>query len=306
MKINSFRAEGVHDHLDFNVNFFSNLTFLIGINGAGKTSVLKLILGLTSPSFHFLNQIRYRFCEVVCSSNELEMDIVIRAVQDDEMFSIFLTTGGVTHQAPPVKRFLKKDAFRQYDADDLVHIEQRMRQEFDTLDVSKKIRALTAPKFLGLDRRIYEGVNLEVRRRNSTLRYATKKFEGFHDAQAIDVSLDEARILSLIIFDRFLISNSESAMTSNQNFSESILSSTMIFYTMFGPLAKCFPKRKSEFLKQLATWVLIICIFPSMTFSNEPMKLQNISSVTSYKERQQNIAMEIVITSRNGMSIVIS
>ena len=60
MKINSFKAEGVHDYLKFDLTFYPDLTFLIGINGSGKTSALKLILGLTSPAFHYLNQINYK------------------------------------------------------------------------------------------------------------------------------------------------------------------------------------------------------------------------------------------------------
>lgn len=79
MKINSFTAEGVHDYLKFDLTFYPDLTFLIGINGSGKTSALKLILGLTSPAFHYLNQINYKFCEVICSSRDTEKNIKIRS-----------------------------------------------------------------------------------------------------------------------------------------------------------------------------------------------------------------------------------
>ncbi len=70
MKINSFIAQGVHDYLNYNIEFFTDLTFLIGINGSGKTSALKLILGLTSPVYNYLNQIKYKYCEVICSKYE--------------------------------------------------------------------------------------------------------------------------------------------------------------------------------------------------------------------------------------------
>ena len=70
MKINSFLAKNVHGYLNYNIEFFNELTFLIGINGSGKTSALKLILGLISPSFQYLNQIDYEFAELICSTNE--------------------------------------------------------------------------------------------------------------------------------------------------------------------------------------------------------------------------------------------
>jgi len=162
MKINSFRAEAVHGHLDFKIEFFPTLTFLVGINGSGKTTALKLILGLTSPSFSYLTQIRYRNCEVICSSHESEKDIVIRARQDDDMFSLELLMAGERYPSNPIKRFSKAEAVKQYDSDDIGYIERRHREEFDQLDVAQKIRALTTPKFLGLERRIYEGVNSEM------------------------------------------------------------------------------------------------------------------------------------------------
>jgi ABC-type multidrug transport system ATPase subunit len=77
MKINSFEAKNVHGYLNYYIDFFSVLTFLIGINGSGKTSALKLILGLITPSFQYLNQIDYEFAELKCSTTELEQDIII-------------------------------------------------------------------------------------------------------------------------------------------------------------------------------------------------------------------------------------
>jgi ABC-type Mn2+/Zn2+ transport system ATPase subunit len=84
MKINSFEAKNVHGYLNYYIDFFSELTFLIGINGSGKTSALKLILGLITPSFQYLNQIDYEFAELKCSTTELEQDIIITATQNKE------------------------------------------------------------------------------------------------------------------------------------------------------------------------------------------------------------------------------
>ena len=43
MKLVSFVGESIHNHLDFDFKFNEDLTFLIGENGTGKTTVLRLI-----------------------------------------------------------------------------------------------------------------------------------------------------------------------------------------------------------------------------------------------------------------------
>jgi len=203
MKINSFTADGVHDYLKFDIEFYSDLTFLIGINGSGKTSALKLILGLTSPSFQYLNSINYKYCEVICSSTESEKNIIIRSEQNelDRTFLITLTQNNVVLTSEPIKRFFRND-HSQYDADDISQLEQRHKEIFDEFEIVKKIRELTTPKFLGLDRRIYEGLNIDHKYRNRRLynqvKYRARGSDSSPEPQAIDSSLEEVQAL---IFD---------------------------------------------------------------------------------------------------------
>ncbi len=166
MKINSFRAGNVHGYLNFDITFFPDLTFLIGINGSGKTSALKLILGLTSPSFYYLNQLQYDFCEVVCSAYNDESEITIRSEKvDTNSFIISLTYQSEIVVSSPIARIVKDDD-SPYDSEELYIAEQRKREQFESFDVVKKIRELETPKFLGLDRRIYEGRLIDSRFKN--------------------------------------------------------------------------------------------------------------------------------------------
>lgn len=203
MKINSFKADGVHDYLKFDITFFPDLTFLIGINGSGKTSALKLILGLTSPSYHYLNQVNYEYCEVVCSRSNNERDIIIRSDQNktDSTFVLTVTIDGKPYNSDPIKRFSRSEN-AQYDFEELSQIEQRLKELFDELEATKKIRELSTPKFLGLDRRIYEGAIVDFRFRNRRQyfhpKYRNKRYDGFPEPQAIDLSLEEVQLL---VFD---------------------------------------------------------------------------------------------------------
>ncbi|WP_428978022.1 AAA family ATPase [Lichenibacterium ramalinae] len=51
MRIVSFVSHRLNGYLDFDLNFHEDLSFLIGINGSGKTSVLKAIVGCLGPDF---------------------------------------------------------------------------------------------------------------------------------------------------------------------------------------------------------------------------------------------------------------
>ncbi|MDZ4713717.1 MAG: AAA family ATPase [bacterium] len=258
MKINSFTAEGVHDYLKFDIEFFPDLTFLIGINGSGKTSALKLILGLTSPSYQYLNQVNYKFCEVVCSSTEKEKNIVIRAEQNnaDNSFTISITFNGKITTSEPIKRFSRSEN-TQYDFDELTQIEQRHKETFDELEVTKRIRELATPKFLGLDRRIYEGANSDFRFRNRRQqqfihpKYRNRRYDGFPEPQAIDLSLEEVQVF---VFD-FIRQIPQQQFQISDEFKEKLFKESFKFYedTSVGgipPTAEII-ERKEKVLKAI-------------------------------------------------------
>jgi len=229
MKINSFKAFGVHNYLDFDINFFPDVTFLIGINGSGKTSALKLILGLTSPRYNYLNQINYEYCEIVCSTGEDEKDIIIKSEQNanENTLNLSLEYRGETITSEPIKRFSRSED-QGLDAEDISLMERKCKEAFDSMDVAEKIRELATPKFLGLDRRIYQGswnVRPQARRQWILSRGRSKSFEGLPEPQAIDVSLDEVQSL---VFD-YTRKLPRSQNEINEKFKEQLFSQSLHF-----------------------------------------------------------------------------
>lgn len=112
-----------------------------------------------------------------------------------------LTLNGKEFPSKTIKRFLKKDDV-PYDIDEIISIEQRHKEIFDNLEATKSIREMATPKFLGLDRRIYEGSHIDTRFRKQRQfinpKYRNRNFDGYLEPQAIDVSLEEVQSL---IFD---------------------------------------------------------------------------------------------------------
>lgn len=201
MKLKSFEAENVHGFLNFNVNFFDEVTFLIGINGSGKTTVLKLILGLTSPSYDYLSNINFKLCRVTFYNEITKKHIKIEAVQNlGELYlKYFSETEYFT--SPGIQLKLQKDQSKN----NIRHA----REDFESLHVSKLIHALNTPKFLGLDRIVHEGRKIDsnnyksfkeiAARHIEEIRYresnSKRPFDEFSQLQTLDLSLSEAQNL---------------------------------------------------------------------------------------------------------------
>ena len=54
MKLLNFRARGLNGYLNFDLDLSRDLSFLIGINGSGKTTVLRAIMALVGPDLSWL------------------------------------------------------------------------------------------------------------------------------------------------------------------------------------------------------------------------------------------------------------
>ena len=77
MKLISFKGEKIRGYQNHSINFRDGLTFLIGINGSGKTTVLRLLQGLLTPSYLDLAQIEF---STICVQFTNKEDSLIESV----------------------------------------------------------------------------------------------------------------------------------------------------------------------------------------------------------------------------------
>ncbi len=215
MIIKKFLATNVHGYLNYEINFNERLTFLIGINGTGKTSVLKLILGLISPSFNYLNSIEFESAEIECYENTRGTFRITAKPNENNEVSLTLSKDG---ENPIIGSLIKTpiQIVSEYDPEEASEKMRLIIEAFDQQTVVKEIKSLTTPLFLGLDRRVYQGQQIDRMRQNFLLR---KKYRHFAQTDPLNLSLID---MQEVIFDYVRIIASKQPKI-NQDFKNKIL-----------------------------------------------------------------------------------
>lgn len=147
MKIARLHAEKVHGYLPIDVAFVDDLTFLIGLNGSGKTSALRLLMALLTPNLDELGAISFSTAAVTILEGTDE--VVVRAVK---------TPDGVTLSVTSMSEQLHISS-----ADLELYSEVKRREEprspilekYQQDPIFQRIKSIPTPMFLGLDRRFY-------------------------------------------------------------------------------------------------------------------------------------------------------
>jgi predicted ATP-binding protein involved in virulence len=147
MRIARLEATEVHGYLPIQIDFLPDLTFLTGLNGSGKTTALRLLMGLLAPSLEELIDIKFGIATVVVNVNGKEVSI--KATKSTEELALSIST-----QKVPIT---VKSADFQLIAESRNREEPRasIYMRLAANPVFRAIRDLSTPMFLGLDRRLH-------------------------------------------------------------------------------------------------------------------------------------------------------
>lgn len=148
MKLKGFVGEGLHGFLDINIKFKSDLTFLVGINGSGKTTALEAINALITPSFQNLAKTTFDRVRVEFVSDNA--DGFVEAIRSEN--SIALTASATNETLSyPIYMIDSDSSYKEAEH------EQEYYRDFASRTaqhpVVSFINSLPTPMFLGLSRR---------------------------------------------------------------------------------------------------------------------------------------------------------
>ncbi|MGO4259404.1 AAA family ATPase [Lysobacter sp. TAB13] len=149
MRINKFSARGVYGYLRFDFDFLRNPTILTGPNGSGKTTALRMMQALLTPSLRDLLFIQFVEASVEFSDASGVRAIIARRQRDKLVISIS------SEGAPlEISRSLMESIEPELgDSRRVAESNRMMRVKFSDNPTYRAISDLQAPVFLGLDRR---------------------------------------------------------------------------------------------------------------------------------------------------------
>jgi predicted ATP-binding protein involved in virulence len=170
MKVTKFIGKKIHGFMDFEVDFKSNSTVLVGTNGTGKSTILNFLYALICPSFDYLCYSYFDSIETECIIKKNQI-VRISAVTNVQFMSatielnivmINTLTNVVIFNITNVFEKIAEDKFRQKPLDNREvqrYYQSREYQiklkKFQELDVVKKINSLSKPLFLSVERKIF-------------------------------------------------------------------------------------------------------------------------------------------------------
>lgn len=149
MKVSRLEADNVHGYLPIRIDFLPDLTFLTGLNGSGKTTALRLLMGLLAPNLDELGAITFRRATAKVSDQGRE--IVLEAIRSSDGLAITTSkVKGALTVSPAELQLIAE--LRQRD-----HPQHHVIETISAHPIYQAIAEISTPMFLGLDRRFSLG-----------------------------------------------------------------------------------------------------------------------------------------------------
>lgn len=148
MKINKFVASGVHGYLNFDVRLYDRLSFLVGHNGSGKTTILKLMQALLTPSIPDLMLIQFTETTITCEEQGKLIEIV--AKKNKQRVELKVSTIADTLVLPFIDVSQLEYLYsREHQRNGIL---EEYQIKYSSHETFKYISEMSSPLFLGLDR----------------------------------------------------------------------------------------------------------------------------------------------------------
>jgi energy-coupling factor transporter ATP-binding protein EcfA2 len=154
MRVKRFVGEKLHGYINVDVEFYSDLTFLYGINGSGKTTVVRLIHALLAPSYRVLLDTQFHRIELTVDHNDKVFVLSAEGAADSVNLSLSTET-----ETLRMLRFVPDPDMPPSRTDELrSEWYSNVASQLAAHVVVKAIEELPTPMYLGLERRVVGGI----------------------------------------------------------------------------------------------------------------------------------------------------
>jgi hypothetical protein len=128
MQILSFVAYGLHGYINRKISFNEDVTYLTGINGTGKTSIVRSVVALLQPSLAYLLETEFRLMSLAFWYEDKKLNI--SAIKNDQAITVFSSRSSLLEEGLPGMQATLYDVDGQQLAEWALMVE--------TLDVTQK------------------------------------------------------------------------------------------------------------------------------------------------------------------------
>ena len=154
MIIKKFRAKDVHDFYNFDFTFNERVNFLVGLNGSGKTTAIRLIQAIIFFDFEYIAKSTFTFASVdVLSNGGASYDINVIKNENSIIFNINGSSQEIIFNEKAFQSNYKTILTSKITNNDLTSYFDRERfNVINTNPVFSKFNSIEKPIFLGLER----------------------------------------------------------------------------------------------------------------------------------------------------------
>lgn len=151
MKIKNIKVKKLFGYLNKDISFYDDMTLLVGINGAGKTSLLNLINWMLTPSINNLCATNFEKVTLTIDLKGKEYKLICSNNKKEFKYEI-ITTEENYH---PLIVNIKHNYNNNNNLDEVVELYSNLGPDEQEVLTWQFIQELPKPTIIGLDRSLY-------------------------------------------------------------------------------------------------------------------------------------------------------